>query len=50
MITRLRRGWTASEGADAYDRFLLTELFPQMRARGHGLFGRGHSLVLLVEK
>ena len=31
MITRLWRGWTASENADAYERFLLTELFPQMR-------------------
>jgi antibiotic biosynthesis monooxygenase (ABM) superfamily enzyme len=31
MITRLWRGWTASEDADAYERFLLTELFPQMR-------------------
>jgi len=25
------RGWTASENADAYERFLLTELFPAMR-------------------
>ena len=32
MITRLWRGWTATESADAYERFLLTELFPQMRA------------------
>jgi hypothetical protein len=31
MITRLWRGWTASESADAYERFLLTELFPSMR-------------------
>lgn len=31
MITRLWRGWTASEQADAYERFLLEELFPQMR-------------------
>jgi hypothetical protein len=31
MITRLWRGWTASENADAYERFLLTELFPSMR-------------------
>jgi antibiotic biosynthesis monooxygenase (ABM) superfamily enzyme len=31
MITRLWRGWTASENADAYEQFLLTELFPQMR-------------------
>jgi antibiotic biosynthesis monooxygenase (ABM) superfamily enzyme len=31
MITRLWRGWTAREHADAYERFLLTELFPSMR-------------------
>jgi antibiotic biosynthesis monooxygenase (ABM) superfamily enzyme len=31
MITRLWRGWTASENADAYERFLLTELFPSMQ-------------------
>jgi antibiotic biosynthesis monooxygenase (ABM) superfamily enzyme len=31
MITRLWRGWTEPEDADAYERFLLTELFPSMR-------------------
>ncbi len=31
MITRLWRGWTTSENADAYERFLLAELFPSMR-------------------
>ena len=31
MITRLWRGWTAAENADAYERFLLDELFPSMR-------------------
>jgi antibiotic biosynthesis monooxygenase (ABM) superfamily enzyme len=31
MITRLWRGWTASADADAYEQFLLTELFPRMR-------------------
>jgi antibiotic biosynthesis monooxygenase (ABM) superfamily enzyme len=31
MITRLWRGWTAREDADAYEHFLLTELFPAMR-------------------
>jgi antibiotic biosynthesis monooxygenase (ABM) superfamily enzyme len=31
MITRLWRGWTSLENADAYERFLLTELLPQMR-------------------
>jgi antibiotic biosynthesis monooxygenase (ABM) superfamily enzyme len=32
MITRLWRGWTRTEDADAYRRFLLDELFPSMRA------------------
>ena len=32
MITRLSRGWTAPENADGYESFLLTELFPSMRA------------------
>jgi antibiotic biosynthesis monooxygenase (ABM) superfamily enzyme len=31
MVTRLWRGWTAREDANAYERFLLTELFPSMR-------------------
>jgi antibiotic biosynthesis monooxygenase (ABM) superfamily enzyme len=31
MITRLWRGWTAVQDADAYERFLLSELFPSMR-------------------
>jgi heme-degrading monooxygenase HmoA len=31
MITRLWRGWTASEDADAYQRFLVGELLPSMR-------------------
>jgi antibiotic biosynthesis monooxygenase (ABM) superfamily enzyme len=31
MITRLWRGWTATENADAYEGFLLGELFPLMR-------------------
>jgi hypothetical protein len=31
MITRLWRGWTAREDADAYEHFLLSELFPEMR-------------------
>jgi antibiotic biosynthesis monooxygenase (ABM) superfamily enzyme len=31
VITRVWRGWTASEQADAYERFLLTDLFPSMR-------------------
>jgi antibiotic biosynthesis monooxygenase (ABM) superfamily enzyme len=30
MITRLWRGWTEARHADAYERFLLTELFPSM--------------------
>jgi antibiotic biosynthesis monooxygenase (ABM) superfamily enzyme len=32
MITRLWRGWTAREDADAYERFLLMDLFPSMRS------------------
>lgn len=31
MITRLWRGWTTPGNADAYQRFLLSELFPAMR-------------------
>jgi heme-degrading monooxygenase HmoA len=31
MITRMWRGWTATENADAYERFLLQDLFPTMR-------------------
>jgi hypothetical protein len=32
MITRLWHGWTTRANADAYEQFLLTELFPSMRA------------------
>jgi antibiotic biosynthesis monooxygenase (ABM) superfamily enzyme len=31
MITRVWRGWTTVDNADAYERFLLDELFPSMR-------------------
>jgi antibiotic biosynthesis monooxygenase (ABM) superfamily enzyme len=31
MITRLWRGWTSIDNANAYERFLLDELFPSMR-------------------
>lgn len=31
MITRMWRGWTLPRDADAYERFLLDELFPSMR-------------------
>jgi antibiotic biosynthesis monooxygenase (ABM) superfamily enzyme len=31
VITRLWRGWTATDKADAYESFLLTALFPAMR-------------------
>ncbi len=31
MITRMWRGWTRPENADAYEQFLLRELFPAMR-------------------
>ena len=30
MITRTWRGWTASGDADAYERFLLGDLFPKV--------------------
>lgn len=44
MITRLWRGWTTSENADAYQSFLMTELFPSMREirgfRGAEVFQR----------
>ena len=30
-ITRVWRGWTRAENADAYERFLLDELFPSLR-------------------
>jgi antibiotic biosynthesis monooxygenase (ABM) superfamily enzyme len=30
VITRLWRGWTAPENANAYQRFLLEDLFPSM--------------------
>jgi heme-degrading monooxygenase HmoA len=46
MITRLWRGWTATEDADEYERFLLTELFPAMRQipgfRGAEVLRRPH--------
>jgi hypothetical protein len=32
VITRLWRGWTAKDNADAYEQFLLSELFPSMRS------------------
>ena len=31
MIARVWRGWTADDHADAYERFLRTELFPQVQ-------------------
>ena len=31
MLTRVWRGWTAKQNADAYERFLLEELFPALR-------------------
>jgi antibiotic biosynthesis monooxygenase (ABM) superfamily enzyme len=31
MITRVWHGWTEAANADAYERFLLHELFPAMR-------------------
>lgn len=31
MIARVWRGWTAPDDADAYERFLREDLFPQVR-------------------
>ena len=42
MIARVWRGWTAAGDADAYERFLRTELFPDV-ARLEG-FGGAHIL------
>ena len=42
MIARVWRGWTAEGDADAYERFLRTELFPEV-ARLEG-FGGAHIL------
>ena len=30
MITRMWRGWTTEANADAYERFLRTDLFPEV--------------------
>jgi aminoglycoside 3-N-acetyltransferase len=38
MITRTWRGWTSGGDADAYERFLIDELFPSMR-RIEGFLG-----------
>ena len=42
MIARVWRGWTEAADADAYERFLRTELFPEV-ARLDG-FGGAHIL------
>lgn len=34
MITRVWRGWTTPDNADAYQRLLLTTIFPRIAARG----------------
>ena len=34
MITRIWRGWTTRENADAYQELLLTEIIPGIAARG----------------
>ena len=34
MICRLWRGWTAPEGADAYERIVRAEVIPGIEARG----------------
>jgi heme-degrading monooxygenase HmoA len=38
VITRMWRGWTAAANADAYERFLRSELFPEV-ARLPGFLG-----------
>jgi hypothetical protein len=40
VITRLWRGWTAKDNADAYEQFLLSELFPSMRSEQDGVAAR----------
>jgi heme-degrading monooxygenase HmoA len=42
VIARVWRGWTAAADADAYERFLRTDLFPEV-ARLDG-FGGAHIL------
>ncbi len=32
MITRVWRGWTPTDAADAYEQFLLEKLFPSLRS------------------
>jgi hypothetical protein len=34
MISRVWRGWTTAENADAYQHLLLTSILPGIRARG----------------
>jgi antibiotic biosynthesis monooxygenase (ABM) superfamily enzyme len=34
MVTRMWRGWTRAEDADAYEQFLLGKLFPSLRSIG----------------
>jgi heme-degrading monooxygenase HmoA len=34
MITRMWRGWTAHDDADAYERFLREDLFPEVAKLG----------------
>jgi heme-degrading monooxygenase HmoA len=34
MIARVWRGWTAADDADAYERFLRTSLYPEVRKLG----------------
>ncbi len=54
MVTRVWRGWTANEQADAYERFLLADLFPAIRKipgfRGAEVLRRqdGHEVAFLT--
>jgi hypothetical protein len=54
VITRLWRGWTTPDNAEAYEQFLLTRLFPSMRAiagfRGADVLRRrdGHEIAFVT--
>lgn len=43
MITRIWRGWTTPANADAYEKLLLTEIFPAIASRAMSGY-RGISL------
>lgn len=39
MITRIWRGWTTAENADAYEKLLREEILPAITARLHSGYG-----------